>query len=110
MHPNNPIWINHDTPKGEGRNNDGGWFTRMKTKLVERKLNLTSFREFIAVMFLSIFQIRYFNPKSRDFYFHGVTPAAMTDLTKNNNILVKKNNIKFIYLVVAIDTNGFTLP
>ena len=35
LHPNNPIWINHDTPKGEGRNNDGGWFTRMKTKLVD---------------------------------------------------------------------------
>ena len=58
---------------------------------------------------LSIFQIRYFNPKSRDFYFHGVTPAAMPDLTKNNNILVKNNDIKFIYLVVAIDTKGITL-
>jgi hypothetical protein len=42
------------------------------------------------IMFFFSLQIRYFNPKSRDFYFHGVTPGTIPDLTKNSNILVKK--------------------
>ena len=38
---------------------------------------------------LSIFQIRYFNPKARDFYFHGVTPvSSLSDPTRNPNFLV----------------------
>ena len=43
----NPIWINHDTAKGQ-RNNEGGWFTIMGLEMV-KKGNIASIEEGISI-------------------------------------------------------------